>query len=88
MKATYFADTDTLVLQFTEQLVEDYVDVGVGDLMELDASGEIVKLTLEHAEKRRILPGIEFEKLQGGTVELEQIDGKWVEREPVGVDAG
>ena len=51
MKATYFADTDTLVLQFTEKLVVDYVDVGVGDLMELDANGELVKLTLEHAEE-------------------------------------
>ncbi len=86
MKATYFADSDTLVLQFTEKLVADYVDVGVGDLMELDASGEIVKLTLEHAEERNIVPGIEFEKLQGGTVELDQIDGKWVERESVRVD--
>ena len=86
MKATYFGDTDTLVLQFTEKLVEDYVDVGVGDLMELDASGELVKLTLEHAEGRNILPGIEFEKLRGGTVELEQIDGKWVEYELVKVD--
>lgn len=87
MKATYFADTDTLVLQFTERLVEDYVDVGVGDLMELDANGELVKLTLEHAEGRNILPGIEFEKLEGGTVQLEQIDGKWVESELVKVDA-
>ncbi|MCY3923308.1 MAG: DUF2283 domain-containing protein [Chloroflexota bacterium] len=86
MKATYFADTDTLVLQFTEKLVEDYVDVGVGDLMELDADGELVKMTIEHAEARGILPGIEFEKLRGGTVELEQIDGKWVEYEPVKVN--
>ena len=87
MKATYFADTDTLVLQFTEKLVVDYADVGVGDLMELDANGELVKLTLEHAEGRNILPGIEFEKLQGGTVELKQIDGKWVEYELVKVNA-
>ena len=87
MKATYFAATDTLVLQFTEKLVEDYVDIGVGDLMELDIDGELVKLTLEHAEGRNILPGIEFEKLQGGTVELERIDGKWVEDEMVKADA-
>lgn len=86
MKATYFADTDTLVLQFTEKRVEDYVDVGVGDLMELDADGELVRLTLEHAEGRNILPGIEFERLQGGTVQLEQIDGKWVEHELAKVD--
>lgn len=87
MKATYFADTDTLVLQFTEKLVEDYVDVGVGDLMELDANGELVKLTIEHAEGRKILPGIEFKKLEGGSVELVKIDGKWVEHELVKVDA-
>ncbi len=87
MRATYFADTDTLVLQFSEELVEDYVDVGVGDLIELDANGELVKLTIEHAEGRKILPGIEFEKLEGGTVELEQIDGKWVEYELVKVNA-
>ena len=87
MKATYFADTDTLVLHFTDKLVEDYVDVGVADLMELDASGELVKLTLEHAEERGILPGIEFEKIEGGTVELKQVDGKWIESALVKVDA-
>ena len=55
--------------------------------MELDVDGELVKLTLEHAEGRNILPGIEFEKLQGGTVELERIDGKWGEYEMVKADA-
>ncbi len=83
MKATYFTDTDTLVLHFSDKLVEDYIDIGVGDLLELDANRELVKLTIEHAEERNILPGIEFAEIEGGTVEFEQTDGRWVEREPV-----
>ncbi len=79
MKATYFVDTDTLVLRFTDKLVEDYVDVGDADLVELDGDGEMVSLTLEHAEERNILPEVEFERVKGGVVEIENVGGKWVE---------
>jgi uncharacterized protein YuzE len=85
MKATYFVDTDTLVLHFTDKLVEDYVDVGDADLMELDGDGEIIGLTLEHAEERNILPDFEFERVMGGVVEIENIGGKWVEVKAVEV---
>ena len=85
MKATYFVDTDTLVLQFTDKLVEDYVDVGDADLMELDSDGEMVSLTLEHAEERNILPEVEFERVKGGVVEIEKVGGKWVEGRAVEV---
>lgn len=85
MKATYFVDTDTLVLRFTDKLVEDYVDVGDADLMELDGDGEIVSLTLEHAEGRNILPDFGFEKVMGGVVEIENVGGKWVEVKAVEV---
>ena len=85
MKATYFVDTDTLVLRFTDKLVEDYVDVGHADLMELDSDGEIVSLTLEHAEERNILPEVEFERVKGGVVEIEKVGGKWVEGRAVEV---
>ncbi len=85
MKATYFVDTDTLVLHFSDKLVEDYVDVGDADLMELDGDGEIVGLTLEHAEERSILPDFEFERVTGGVVDIENVGGKWVEVEAVEV---
>lgn len=85
MKATYFVDTDTLVLRFTDKLVEDYVDVGDADLMELDSDGEMVSLTLEHAEERNILPEVEFERVKGGVVEIEKVGGKWVEGRAVEV---
>ena len=85
MKATYFVDSDTLVLRFTDKLVEDYVDVGDADLMELDGDGEIVSLTLEHAEERNILPDFGFERVMGGVVEIENVGGKWVEVKAVEV---
>ena len=85
MKATYFVDTDTLVLRFTDKLVEDYVDVGDADLMELDGDGEIVSLTLEHAEERNILPDFGFERVMGGVIEIENVGGKWVEVKAVEV---
>ncbi len=85
MKATYFEDTDTLVLRFLAEPVEDYVDVGSADLMELGGDGEIVGLTLEHAKERNILPDFEFERVTGGVVEIENIGGKWVDVEAVEV---
>ncbi len=62
MKATYFKDTDTLLIVFTDAPVEDTQDLGYENLVDLDCDGGLVALTIEHARERNILPDLSFEQ--------------------------
>lgn len=63
MKATYFKDTDTLLIVFTDAPVADTRDLGYENLVDLDCDGGIVALTIEHARERNILPELAFEEI-------------------------
>ena len=56
MKATYFEDTDTLLIVFTDAPVEETQDLGYENLVDLDADGGLVALTIEFARERGVLP--------------------------------
>ncbi len=50
MKAKYFQDTDTMLLQFgTSEVVETY-DLNENVLVEVDKDGRVVSMTIEHAK--------------------------------------
>ena len=61
MKATYFEDTDTLFLELSDGLIAETRDLDENTLMELDADGNLVALTIEHARERNILPELSVE---------------------------
>ena len=63
MKATYFEDTDTLLIVFTDAPVADTRDLGSEDVVDLDRDGGLVALTIEHARERNILPELSFEQV-------------------------
>lgn len=52
MKAKYFADTDTLLLEFSKHDVADTYDVNEEVLIEIDRDGHIVSMTIEHATQQ------------------------------------
>ena len=52
MKVSYFEDTDTLYIEFKEDSVSETKDLDENTLLDLDSSGNIVAITLEHASKR------------------------------------
>lgn len=49
MKIRYFSDTDTLYVVFNDREIVDTADLNENTLVDLDADGNIVALTLEHA---------------------------------------
>ena len=49
MKIRYFADTDTLYVELNDNLVVETREINENTLIDLDASGNLVALTLEHA---------------------------------------
>lgn len=52
MKIRYFADTDTLYIEFRDQGIVDTRDLDENTTMDVDADGNVLALTLEHASER------------------------------------
>jgi uncharacterized protein YuzE len=52
MKMSYFDDTDTLYIEFKEAEVTETKDLDENTLLDLDQSGQIVSITVEHASER------------------------------------
>jgi uncharacterized protein YuzE len=62
MRIDYFEDTDTLFLDLNEGPADSCVDFNDDVLLDLDASGNVVSITIEHASKvanlRRLITNI------------------------------
>jgi len=52
MKVSYFADTDTLTIELKSSGVTDTRDLDENTLLDLDADGNIVSITMEYASTR------------------------------------
>jgi len=52
MKLSYFDDTDTLYIEFREDKVVETKDLDENTILDLDASENIIAITVEHASKR------------------------------------
>lgn len=49
---SYFEDTDTLYIEFREDSVVETKDLDKNTILDLDAEGNIIAITLEHASNR------------------------------------
>jgi uncharacterized protein YuzE len=52
MKVKYFADTDTLLVNFSDKKIEETRDLNENVLVELDGKGHVVSMTIEHAKQQ------------------------------------
>ena len=61
MKVRYFADTDTLLIEFREAAVAETRDLDENTLLDVDAQGNICSITIEHASNRAGAPQFSYE---------------------------
>jgi uncharacterized protein YuzE len=61
MTIQYFEDTDTLYLVFKNAQVQDTKDLNENTLVEFDAQGNLVSMTIEHARERVDLGSFSFQ---------------------------
>jgi uncharacterized protein YuzE len=61
MKIRYFADTDTLYIEFAPGPVAETRDIGEDAVADFGSDGAIRALTVEHASKRAGVPNISIE---------------------------
>ncbi|MCX7148130.1 MAG: DUF2283 domain-containing protein [Rhodocyclales bacterium] len=63
MNIKYFQDTDTLYIEFRKDAVTETRDLDEDTLLDLDAAGNIVAITVEHARQRADIPHFSFEQV-------------------------
>lgn len=63
MKIRYYAETDTLYIEFRDTPVAETRDLDENTLLEVDAAGDICAITVEHASKRAGIPQFSYEQV-------------------------
>jgi uncharacterized protein YuzE len=62
VKIRYFADTDTLYIEFRDVPVVESRDLDENTVIDVDAQGEISAITVEHASRRAGIPQFSYEQ--------------------------
>ena len=63
MKIQYFQDTDTLYIEFKPTEIAETRDLDEDTLLDLDKSGNIAGITIEHASTRADIPKFSYEQV-------------------------
>ena len=66
MKVKYFRDTDTALLEFSDQPIEQTREISENVYIDLDKKGNLVSMTIEHARQLASLPGVVVEEMEQG----------------------
>lgn len=63
MKVRYFADTDTLLIEFRSAPIAETRDLDENTILDVDAQGHICAITVEHASNRADAPHFSYEEV-------------------------
>jgi len=63
MKVRYFADTDTLLIEFSDEAVAETKDLDENTILDVDSQGNIRSITVEHASSRAGAPQFSYEQV-------------------------
>ena len=63
MKVRYYAETDTLLIEFRDAPVSETRDLDENTILDVDAQGNICAITVEHASKRAGAPEFSYEQI-------------------------
>jgi uncharacterized protein YuzE len=63
MKIEYFRDTDTALINFTTKSVHETKEISENIYIDVDESGNLVSMTIEHAKEYGTLPEIHYKEV-------------------------
>lgn len=66
MNVKYFRDTDTALLEFSQRPVDETREIGENICVDLDKDGNLVSMTIEHAQQNASLPKVTVEEFEQG----------------------
>ncbi len=64
LKIKYFSDTDTALVEFSDQGVAETKEINENIYIDLDSLGNLVAMTIEHARQQASLPYLSFEQIE------------------------
>jgi len=65
MRVKYFADTDTALVEFTDNEVIEAKEISENIYVDLDGQGNLVSMTIEHARKNAGLREFSYQEVAG-----------------------
>jgi len=63
MKVKYFSDTDTALVEFTDNAVAETKEISENIYVDLDSDGNLVSMTIEHARKNARLQEFSYQEV-------------------------
>ena len=64
MKIRYFSDTDTALIEFSDAPVVETKEISENLYIDLDKSGNLVSITVEHAKKHANISELTFLQME------------------------
>ncbi len=64
MKIKYFEDTDTALLEFNQNPISETRELSEDIYLDLDSKGNVVSITLEHADRKGDLSEFSFLRIR------------------------
>ena len=64
MKIKYFRDTNTALVEFSNRKVAETKEINEDIYIDLDSLGNLVSMTIEHAQEQAKLPFVSFEQIE------------------------
>jgi uncharacterized protein YuzE len=65
MRVKYFSDTDTALVEFTDNEVTETLEVSENIYLDLDGLGNLVSMTIEHARENARLREFSYQEIIG-----------------------
>lgn len=73
MRVKYFADTDTALVEFTDNQVAETKEISESIYVDLDGTGNLVSMTIEHARINARLQEFSYQEIAGGNLAQESL---------------
>ena len=64
MRIKYFSDTDTALVEFSDNIVEETREISENVYIDVDKKGNLVSMTIEHARECAQLPDLSYQQIE------------------------
>ena len=64
MKIRYFADTDTALIEFSNESILETKEISESLYIDLDRKGNLVSMTIEHARKKANISEVSYLQME------------------------
>jgi uncharacterized protein YuzE len=91
MKIKYFTDTDTALVEFSDRQVAQTKEINENIYVDLDADGNLVNMTIEHASKQANIAEVAYQQMKSKsawTADIAEITGEALKLQQAYTDAG